>query len=144
MRRRHVWIVGIVLLTWSAIVAADAPMRIEVFTVSGLPIKRTEGAEMHVVDALHTLTQDLGRDLPKNGEQAKEIVLARLQSPGTNLHERARRAAVALTRAAQLRIDRVPAVVFDAKWVVYGVPDVGAAHGYLKRVLVRKSVPHQP
>jgi hypothetical protein len=43
------------------------------------------------------------------------------------LNERVRTAATAIGRAAQLQINRIPAIVFDGKAVVYGITDVDYA-----------------
>ena len=128
MRRVSSMVLELGILVYSSNTTAQAtPAHIEVFTLSSLPITRAGTSEIHIVDALQALKKELGRALPPTSDQAQRIVLGRMQQGGKTLNERTRRAAIALTRAAQLGIDRVPAIVFDHQWVVYGILDLQEA-----------------
>lgn len=100
---------------------------VEIFTLSSLPVTNALGATVHVVDALALLEQHLSLNLPADPAQAQGLVSRRMAELGPQLEQRARAAATALARAAQLQVQRAPVVVFDGRWAVYGMTDVDAA-----------------
>ena len=110
--------------------AASASARevsMEVFTVSSYPIVNARGAPVHDLDSVARLELELSENLPGNPAQAHALVGQRMAALGPQLQQRAHQAAAGLARAAHLRVERVPAIVFDGQWVVYGVTDVDAA-----------------
>ena len=100
---------------------------VEVFTVSSYPIVNARGAPVHDLDSAARLEHELSANLPGDPAQAHALVAQRMTALGPQLQQRAQQAAMGLARAAQLRVDRVPAIVFDDRWVVYGVTDVDTA-----------------
>lgn len=117
----------------ASLAAAQSSARVEVFTTNALPISNAGDAQVHLVDALHNIAESLGQDLPKQPDQARQVALERMQSVGPQFSTKIQRAAMALTKAAQYRIDRVPAVVFDARLVVYGVRDMAQAQALYRQ-----------
>lgn len=108
--------------------AAEATgSRVEVFTVDAMPVVNARDASVHHVDAILRLEQQLSANLPSDPTRAQAIVAQRISKLGPGLEHAARRSAITLARCAQLGIQRVPAIVFDGRWVVYGVTDVDVA-----------------
>jgi integrating conjugative element protein (TIGR03757 family) len=113
-----------------ALLAAPANARdasVEAFTVSSYPIVNARGAPVHDLDSVMRLEHELSANLPADPSQAHALVAQRMAALGPELQQRAQQAATGLERAAQVRVERVPAIVFDGRWVVYGVTDVDTA-----------------
>jgi len=63
-------------------------------------------------------------------EQAQRLAQSWIDSPEIDAYEeKVRQAAVPLERMTQLQLSKVPAVVFDGEFVVYGTDDVTKAWG---------------
>jgi integrating conjugative element protein (TIGR03757 family) len=107
--------------------APDADARVEVFTLSTLPLTNVRGASVYYLDGLTLLEQHLSANLPVDAPHAQALVSQRMQALGPQLQSRSRAAAEGLGRAAQLGLQRAPAIVFDGQWAVYGLTDVDAA-----------------
>lgn len=127
-------ILAVVFLLASPLAAAES-LEIVAITDGSSPfsgserIKQvTEGqanVSIHRLDAADALEAELGRDLPANEAQAREIVERRLDAMGEHeLQARARQAYSGLIYAFKYRIDRYPAVVFNSDAVVYGETDL--------------------
>lgn len=128
MRRRPGMAMRLVLPLLAAAAAAPASaQKIEVFALSTLPVANAEGATVVHLDALQQLEHGLSAGLPAQAQAAQALLQSRLAAMGPDLHHRLRAAGSGLGRALALGIDRAPAVVFDGRWTVYGVPDVAAA-----------------
>jgi len=82
---------------------------------------------VYYLDAVVLLEQHLSAHLPTDPTQAQTLVAQRIAALGPQLEARARAGAEGLARAAQLGVQRAPAIVFDGKWAVYGITDVDAA-----------------
>jgi len=99
----------------------------EVFTASDLPVtQRAAVADVTIyrVDGLLALERTLG-ELPGDPETAKRLALARLAGLD---QEALAEAAQGLVRAAlHYHLDRYPAIVFDGRYVIYGVTDLALA-----------------
>ena len=107
--------------------AAKAP-QIEVFTNSSIYLTHTDGAVIYPLDGLNQLEEELSQGLPGNETAAMPMVRARLRKMGAaELQRRAAAAAAGIVRAGQYGIDRVPAIVFNGKAIVYGMTDVAQA-----------------
>lgn len=106
---------------------ACAEERIEVFRLSSQQVRGAAGAVIYDVDAVERIAADLSADLPPREEEAAAIARARFAA----LTEADLRAIEASARALELvsryRLTKVPAIVFDGRAIVYGVPDVEAA-----------------
>lgn len=102
---------------------------IEVFTASHIPVFQVPSdATVVELDALAGLDEQLGYQLPTNLQQAERIAQQRLQSPSFQaLAQRYEQAAMAISRAWMLGINKIPAVVVNGQYVVYGQPNVAAA-----------------
>lgn len=94
---------------------------------------KTGGATVYVIDGIHRLQAGLSRDLPGDPQAAREIVLRRFGQMETAQGLQLENAAQGLARAMCYGIDRYPAVVFDGRAVVYGVPDIDAARRIWRR-----------
>ncbi|MEM7669223.1 MAG: TIGR03757 family integrating conjugative element protein [Pseudomonadota bacterium] len=107
---------------------------IEVFTTSDRPIDITASARRGVfaftvyrLDGLEHFETYLSQQLPREPKAAETEALRRLQHIDPMRLQSAKNAARGLTLASEYGIDRVPAVVFDGRAVVYGVTVVEIA-----------------
>ena len=105
----------------------SASPRIEVFSLSTVPLTNVRGATVYVLDSVVLLEQQLSAQLPSDPQQARTVAAQRMAALGPQLRRRAGAGAAGLARAAQLGVNQVPAVVFDGRSVVYGVTDVDVA-----------------
>ncbi len=80
-----------------------------------------------LLDAPARLELELASGLPSAPEQAAAIVRRRLKQGGTDLQRRIAAAYQGVTDAWGLGITKVPAVVVDRRYVVYGDTDVARA-----------------
>ena len=119
------------LLVFSAAAVAGEPLRVEVFTAAGLPVRgtddgRLQGASVTVyaVDGLAEFELALSEDLPPDADAAKAEVLRRIGQLDEARMAPAKDAALGLARAVQYGVGRYPAIVFNATAVVYGVTDL--------------------
>ena len=118
----------VVMLLLSSAVLADATSEpsIEVF-VDSASVVAGEATSIYVIDRIDVLKKTLSSGLPRNPEKAKQVALARFQTMDATLSQQLENAATGLTKAQQYGIDRVPAIVFDGKTLVYGVTDLSVA-----------------
>jgi len=100
---------------------------VEVFTNSSILLTGTEGARIYYVDGLEQLENELSQGLPEDPQRAAQIARNRLRMMGSALQKRAMNAGEGITRASYYGVNRVPAVVFDGKAIVYGVTDIRRA-----------------
>lgn len=108
--------------------AVGAAPFVEVFTTASIYLTNASGARVYLLDGLEQLEEELSQGLPSDEATALPVAQRRLVKMGAQaLQERAANAAEGLSRAAQYGVDRVPAVVFDGRSVVYGVTDVAEA-----------------
>ena len=97
------------------------------FTLSSVPV-RADGATVYELDRRDRLAAELGEGLPADPERALAEARRRLDAPeGRNLMRRLRKAGAGNALASRLGIDRLPAVVVDGSYVVYGVRDARRA-----------------
>jgi integrating conjugative element protein (TIGR03757 family) len=106
---------------------ASAQERIEVFRLSDQSIVASPGATIYVVDAMRQHMARLSSGLPRNPADAQQVARARLQALTPQDQETLRAASIALVRAAEYRIAKVPAIVFDGRAVLYGITDIEQA-----------------
>ena len=98
------------------------------FTLSSMPLHTTGGATVHVLDARDGHAEAFGADLPADPERALAEAHRRLATPaGRAALERIAAAAAGNALAGRLGIGKLPAVVVDGRYVVYGVRDVARA-----------------
>lgn len=108
-------------------VPASAQERIEVFRLSDQSIASPPGATVYVVDAMRQHMARLSAGLPRNPADAQQVARARLQALTAQDKEVLRAASTALVRAAEYRIAKAPAIVFDGRAVLYGITDIEQA-----------------
>jgi len=91
------------------------------------PLTSTGAARVVSLDAPTTIEASLGKDLPARADQAVVHARARLVEGGRDLQQRMALAYQGIADAWSLGIARIPAVVVDRQYVVYGEPDVPKA-----------------
>ena len=98
------------------------------FTLSSMPLRASGGATVHVLDARDGYAEAFGADLPGDPERALAEARRRMATPeGRAALARIAEAAAGNVLAGRLRIEKLPAVVVDGRYVVYGVRDVARA-----------------
>ncbi len=132
------WLVGLLYLPVGSFAqagaTAEAALHIDVFTTSIQPvIVGTAAANPAValqiaeVDALERLDVSLSEGLSPDPVVAQREVQRRLNDLDQAKLATLRRSAVGLALAAQLGIDRTPAIVFNQTAVIYGITDLTVA-----------------
>lgn len=112
--------------------------RIEAFTSSdhpftGIPaVTSSPGSgapavEVYLLDGIQHIEAVLSAGLSANPQRSADRVLGQVKRLGGADRERIERAALGLVRASHYGLTRYPAVVFDARAVVYGLTDLEAA-----------------
>lgn len=109
------------LLTFSA-QAAD----VLAFTDAQHPLSHAEGARVVLLDAPTALEAELNAQLPADPSRAEAIARQRLKG-GADRQRRLAAAYQGVADAWGLGIAKVPAVVVDRRYVVYGESDVADA-----------------
>ena len=145
MTSRRLEYLGLLLVLMAAVVLADAgpdTKRIDVFltrtnNVTGLEQLRRQWpnstVRVHAIDGIADIKTKLSQGLPGDTQQARRTALKNLQRLGTAEREQLQQSADALVLAWQYEVRRHPAIVFDQRYVVYGVTDLREAY-----VLYRK------
>ena len=118
-------------LVWALALGASPPAgagEVVAFTLSSMPLRASGGAEVHVLDARDGHAEAFGADLPGDSERALAEARRRMATPaGRAALERIASAAAGNALAGRLGIEKLPAVVVDGRYVVYGVRDVARA-----------------
>ena len=97
------------------------------FTLSSMPLRSAGGAAVHVLDARDGHAEAFGADLPGDPERALAEAHRRLATPAGSAALERIAAAAGNALASRLGIEKLPAVVVDGRYVVYGVRDVARA-----------------
>ena len=117
---------GLAFAAWPGPGAAAA--EVVAFTLSSMPLRSTGGAAVHVLDARDGHAEAFGAELPADPERALAEAHRRLATPaGRATLARLASAAAGNALAGRLGIEKLPAVVVDGRYVVYGVRDVARA-----------------
>lgn len=112
-----------------AVIAAPSTtdvLQVDVFTTAAFPIESGGAgeatAEVHKydLDGVAQFERRLSSGLPADPTGAKEVVLQRVGNLTAGESSALKSAAEGLALAAQLGVERVPAVVFNREAVVYG------------------------
>ena len=106
---------------------AAAAAEVLVITDSGHPVQVAAGTRVIELDLPARIEAELAARLPTDPTQAAAIVQQRLREGGQDLQRRLGRAYQDVTQAWGLGITKVPAVVVDRHYVVYGESDVARA-----------------
>jgi integrating conjugative element protein (TIGR03757 family) len=110
-----------------------APHQIDRITGTRELEHRWPGVRIAVFDlgAPQRFEAQLSAGLPADPTQAQRMVRERIQAQ--DLEAQVLAAFGGILQAARLGLDRVPAVVFDDRAIVYGVTDLPAAHAQYER-----------
>lgn len=124
-------LLGVVLATACVPVATA-----DVLAISNAahPLINSAGARVVLLDAPEHLEQKLSEGLPADPRQAVAIMQQRMRSASAQQLGRAlARAHQDVADAWSLGVTKLPAVVVDRRYVVYGQPDVAAAVASIER-----------
>jgi len=109
---------------------------VEIFTVAGVPI---QGASPNMVitelDASARLDAEFSYGLSKEPEVALQQLQKKLEVQGAALYRKYQILYIGLARARVLGVLKVPAVVVDGKYVVYGETDVSISLRKIKQYM---------
>ena len=123
--------VGTALASWvvvlSAFSTAATAAEVLVITDSGHPVRVAAGTRVIELDLPVRIEAELAAGLPADPARASAIVQQRLREGGQDLQRRIGRAYQDVADAWGQGIAKVPAVVVDRRYVVYGEPDVARA-----------------
>ncbi|MCG7601792.1 TIGR03757 family integrating conjugative element protein [Halomonas sp. McH1-25] len=124
-----------VLLAWCSAVSAG----VEVFTIAGEPVINVPDSSAVVeLDAPARLDARISQGLPADPERAQRVLQSHMSGPEWQATlRRYGKLYRGIARAWVLGIEKVPAVVVDSRYVVYGEPDVQAALREIERMEVR-------
>ncbi len=127
LRRPHLSCLRrLVTLCFALVTATATAAEIWVITVQVHPV--TGDADRRILlDAPGRLEAELAAGLPSDPNRAAAIVQQRLKQGGADLQRRLAAAHQGVTDAWSLGITKVPAVIVDRRYVVYGEPDVARA-----------------
>src|SRR5690606_1947808 len=126
---QHCAVIGLCMLTAGAgVMAAD----VRVFTDRNHSITVPAGVRIVALDAPTCIESELAADLPADSAQAAAIVQKRLKDGGAALQRRLADAYQGVTDAWSLGITKIPAVVVDRRYVVYGERDVPRALAHIE------------
>lgn len=116
--------------------------RIDAFTTSAIDITGIERLQqrltdstidVHRIDGIERIVAMLSGGLSANAEIAERTALSRLNMVGARERELLQQSADALVLAWQYDVRRYPAVVFDGRWVIYGVTNLEDAYAIFQK-----------
>ena len=123
--------VGTALASWvvvlSAFSTAATAAEVLVITDSGHPVRVAAGTRVIELDLPVRIEAELAAGLPADPARASAIVQQRLREGGQDLQRRIGRAYQDVADAWGQGIAKVPAVVVDRRYVVYGESYVARA-----------------
>ncbi|MBR9881256.1 MAG: TIGR03757 family integrating conjugative element protein [Gammaproteobacteria bacterium] len=116
---------------------ALAEQTTEVFTISGQPVINVPSdAAVIELDAPGRLDALLSQQLPADPEVSAALMRERMATAEwQKTADRYADSYLGLVRAWQLGVEKVPAVVIDGRYVIYGQPDVAEAIRESRRLL---------
>ena len=109
-------------LTFSPVQAADAD--VVAFTDAQHPVENASGARVVRLDAAAHLESALSAQLPADAAQAEAVVRRRLAQGGAESQRQLTTAYQGIADAWGMGIAKIPAVVVDHRYVVYGDADI--------------------
>lgn len=115
-----------VLVTVVLLPASTLHAETWVITTKASPISGIADRQILLDEALR-LESELAAKLPADQERASAIVQQRLKQGGTDLQRRIGTAYQGIADAWSLGVTKVPAIVVDRRYVVYGETDVARA-----------------
>lgn len=133
------------MLVASSNCLAEQLASIDVFTISGLEyglesqrlqLQANAPVTVHRIDAIYQFQQELSANLPGDESQAMVEVQRRLGKVSKSEIERIYGSTVNdVALANKIGVDKVPAVVFNRKYIVYGVDPLRAFEIFEKKRL---------
>ncbi|MGP0147978.1 TIGR03757 family integrating conjugative element protein [Pseudomonas oryzihabitans] len=97
------------------------------------PLTNSASARVILLDAAELLEQQLSEGLPVDPRQAAAIMQQRMRSASQQLGRDLAKAHQDVADVWSLGVMKLPAVVVDRRYVVYGQPDVAAAVASIER-----------
>ncbi|GAJ29302.1 TIGR03757 family integrating conjugative element protein [Acidomonas methanolica] len=125
--------IAIVAVTGFALCNAAARADALVVTDSRHPVQTVASVPVLELDAPTRIEANLARNLPSDPEQAAALIRLRLHDDSPALQQELASAYRGVATAFALSITKLPAVVVDHRYVVYGDPDVGRAIAHIAR-----------
>lgn len=121
--------IPLTLVSLSAAAQANDSSMQEVWVVTDRqhPVHAPSDARVIELDELELLEADLSGSLPRDPKQAAVIAQQRLADQGSEMRERLARAYQGIIDAWALGVTKLPAVIVDRVYVVYGEPNVDRA-----------------
>lgn len=126
VRHRRPWLYSVITccaLAAPNVMAADVRVLID----RHHPVDAPASVRVVELDAPARIEAELAANLPADPVQASAIVRQRLQDGGAPLQRRLADAYQGVTDAWSLGVTKIPAVVVDRRYVVYGEADVARA-----------------
>jgi integrating conjugative element protein (TIGR03757 family) len=134
---RRVWTLLLVTACGLACEVPASETEVWVVTDREHPIQVTPGARLIELDAPARIKAELSSKLPSGPAQASLIVQLRLKHGGAELQERLANAYQGVIDAWSLGVIKIPAIVIDRRYVVYGETDtlraLARVEDYLRR-----------
>lgn len=128
--KSRTWMLSLTLMSGPTLTEADT----WVFTDRSHSVFTPTATRVILLDQQQLLETELSRALPTDPHQAATIVKKRLNSTsGRRLQSDLAKAQQALADAWSMGIEKIPAVVVDRRYVVYGEPDVAKALELINR-----------
>ncbi|MBU4634044.1 TIGR03757 family integrating conjugative element protein [Pseudomonas chlororaphis] len=123
-------LVPIVLLSISAFAQGET----WVITDQAHPVTKPAGVRLILLDEQQRLEEQLTRNIPTDPRQAAASIHGYLSSPeGKRFQNELVQAQQGITDAWSIGVEKIPAVVIDRRYVVYGEADVSKAAGMIDR-----------
>ena len=120
----------VIVLLWPTFLMAETVSDIRVFTTSYLNVRDSGAIESvtYHLDDVDLALAEFGTSLPNNFAQAEVEARKRLNSPrGTAAMKRLQGAFEGLVMAWSHGVDRLPAILINDRYLIYGVRDVDEA-----------------
>ncbi|MDD1148834.1 TIGR03757 family integrating conjugative element protein [Pseudomonas sp. TNT2022 ID357] len=108
-------------------IGGAAAFELHVYSASSIQLEAFGDVQVVHLDRAQQIEVKLEENLPTDPERAAVIVRHRLEQGGPDLQHEIDRAYQGITDAWQQGITRLPAVVVDRRYVVYGEPNVQRA-----------------
>lgn len=130
LSRRRRWPLPLAALLFSTLAQGET----WVVTDQAHPVNAPVGVRVILLDEQQRLEEQLSRSLPADPRQAATAVQRFMASPdGKRLQDDLAKAQQGAADAWSAGVEKLPAVVVDRTYVVYGEPDVATALGLIDR-----------
>jgi integrating conjugative element protein (TIGR03757 family) len=96
------------------------------------PVQARAGIRVIELDGPSRIQRELSAHLPSDPTQAAAVVRQRLQRGGPELQHRLAIAYQGVIDAWQLGVTKIPAVVVDHHYIVYGEPNIARALAWIE------------